>query len=203
MYKNYIKKILDFTIALLGIIVLSPIFITLIIVLFIANQGKPFFFQVRIGKKEKPFKIIKFRTMNELRNNNGDLLSDDKRLTKIGNFVRKTSLDELPQLFNVLKGDMSLIGPRPLLIEYLPFYNSEQKKRHQVNPGITGWAQVNGRNSISWHEKFNFDIYYVNNISLLLDIKIIIMTLKRVVTKRGIAAIGHATMPRFDELHKK
>ena len=124
-------------------------------------------------------------------------------LTKIGNFVRKTSLDELPQLFNVLKGDMSLIGPRPLLIEYLPFYNSEQKKRHQVNPGITGWAQVNGRNSISWHEKFNFDIYYVNNISLLLDIKIIIMTLKRVVTKRGIAAIGHATMPRFDELHKK
>lgn len=189
--------------ALLGIIVLSPIFGILIIGLFLANKGKPFFFQVRVGINEKTFRIIKFKTMTDVTNKKGNLLPDSERLTKIGTFIRKTSLDELPQLFNILKGDMSLIGPRPLLKEYLPFYNTEEKKRHHVKPGITGWAQVNGRNSISWKEKFNFDIYYVNNISLILDIKIIIMTFKRVVTKRGIAATGHATMPRFDELHKK
>jgi undecaprenyl phosphate N,N'-diacetylbacillosamine 1-phosphate transferase len=168
--------------------------------LFIANQGKPFFLQLRPGKNGFFFKIIKFKTMNDKKDINGDLLIDEKRLTQIGKFVRKTSLDEIPQLFNVLKGNMSIIGPRPLLPEYLPFYTENQNKRHQARPGITGWAQVNGRNTISWEQKFEYDVFYVENLSFLLDIKIILMTLQKIIRSKDISADGHATMPRFDKL---
>tara|TARA_B110000091_G_scaffold209539_1_gene250880 strand:- start:3012 stop:3632 length:621 start_codon:yes stop_codon:yes gene_type:complete len=199
MYKNYIKKILDFTIAFLGIIVLSPIFVILIIGLFLANKGLPFFFQVRVGINEKTFRIIKFKTMTDVTNKKGDLLPDSERLTKIGTFVRKTSLDELPQLFNILKGDMSLIGPRPLLKEYLPFYNTEEKKRHHVRPGITGWAQINGRNSIDWGQKLKYDVFYVQNCSLLFDLNIFLRTFIKVLKVEGISANGHVTMPTLIE----
>lgn len=167
------------------------------ICLTLANQGKPFFFQVRPGKNAKLFKIIKFKTMNDRNDSNGNLLPDDVRLTKIGNFVRKTSLDEIPQLLNVLKGDMSLIGPRPLLPEYLPLYSAEQNKRHLVRPGITGWAQVNGRNAISWEQKFKLDFWYVENVSFLLDLKILWLTLKKVLVKEGISSATSATMEKF------
>ena len=173
MYKNYIKRVFDFLIALVALVLLSPIFIIVLILLSIYNNGKPFFFQQRPGKKEKIFKVIKFKTMNDKKDVKGNLLSDELRLTKVGNFVRKTSLDELPQLLNVLKGDMSLIGPRPLLIEYLPLYNNEQKRRQNVRPGITGLAQINGRNAISWDEKSDLDVWYVDNQSIWLDIKIL------------------------------
>ncbi len=199
MYKKYFKKILDFTIALLGIIFLSPIFVILTIGLFLANKGMPFFFQVRIGINEKTFRIIKFKTMTDVTNKKGDLLPDSERLTKIGNFVRKTSLDELPQLFNILKGDMSLIGPRPLLKEYLPFYNTEEKKRHLVRPGITGWAQINGRNAIDWGQKLKHDVFYVKNCSLLLDLNIFLKTFIKVLKYEGISANGHVTMPTLIE----
>jgi undecaprenyl phosphate N,N'-diacetylbacillosamine 1-phosphate transferase len=199
MYKNYIKKILDFTIALLGIIVLSPIFVILIIGLFLANKGMPFFFQVRVGINEKTFRIIKFKTMTDVTNKKGDLLPDSERLTKIGTFVRKTSLDELPQLFNILKGDMSLVGPRPLLTEYLPFYNTEQRKRHQVKPGITGMAQVNGRNAIDWNKKLEYDVFYVKNYSFLIDLNIFLRTVIKVFKSEGISANGHATIQTFIE----
>lgn len=199
MYKNYIKKILDFTIALLGIIVLSPIFVILIIGLFLANKGMPFFFQARVGINEKTFRIIKFKTMTDVTNKKGDLLPDSERLTKIGVFVRKTSLDELPQLFNILKGDMSLIGPRPLLKEYLPFYSTEEKKRHLVRPGITGWAQINGRNSIDWGQKLKYDVFYVQNCSLLFDLNIFLRTFVKVFKSEGISANGHLTMPTLIE----
>jgi len=197
MYKNYCKRFFDFTVALFGCILLLPIFVAVTICLYFANQGKPFFFQVRPGKNERLFKIIKFKTMNDRRNANGDLLPDSERLTKVGSFVRKTSLDEIPQLINVLKGDMSLIGPRPLLPQYLPLYNETQKKRHDVRPGITGWAQVNGRNAISWKQKFEYDVFYVNNISFWIDMKIIFLTIKKVVVREGISAEGVATMEVF------
>lgn len=199
MYKNYFKRILDFLAALLGLFLLSPIFIVVTIGLFFANQGKPFFFQVRPGKNEKLFKIIKFKTMNDKKDANGNLLPDAERLTKIGTFVRKTSLDEIPQLLNVIKGDMSLIGPRPLLPDYLPFYTDFQNRRHEVKPGITGWAQVNGRNAISWDEKFEFDVWYVDNTTLILDIKILFLTVKKVFKTAEISADQHVTMPRFDK----
>src|SRR5690554_8229415 len=163
----------------------------------IANRGRPFFFQKRPGKNEKMFKIIKFKTMNDKKDLEGNLLSDAERLTAVGKFVRKTSLDEIPQLLNVIKGDMSLIGPRPLLVDYLPLYNSIQKRRHEVRPGITGWAQVNGRNAISWEQKFNYDVWYVNNISLALDIKILFMTILKVFKSEGISQDGQATMTKF------
>lgn len=198
MYKNFFKRIIDFLIAFLGLFILSPIFIIVTIALYFANQGKPFFFQLRPGKDEKIFKIIKFKSMNEKKDAEGNLLPDAERLTKAGRFVRKTSLDEIPQLINVLKGDMSLIGPRPLRTYYLPLYNSEQKKRHNVRPGITGWAQVNGRNAISWTKKFEYDVWYVDNISLLLDIKILLFTIKKVVVREGISKEGEVTTVPFD-----
>ena len=177
MYSNYLKRSIDFIAALLGLVILSPIFILVMLGLSIANNGKPFFFQLRPGKDERIFRIIKFKTMNDKKDEHGNLLPDAKRLTPIGKFIRKTSLDEIPQLINVLKGDMSLIGPRPLLPEYLPLYSEEQKKRHFVRPGITGWAQVNGRNAISWEKKFEYDVWYVEHISFSLDIKILFKTI--------------------------
>jgi lipopolysaccharide/colanic/teichoic acid biosynthesis glycosyltransferase len=188
MYKFIIKPFMDWLIALIGLFFLSPILLIITFGLFIANRGIPFFIQSRPGKKGKLFNIIKFKTMNDNKDHQGILLKDEIRLTKVGKFVRKISLDEIPQLINVLKGEMSFIGPRPLLPEYLSLYNDEQKQRHNVKPGITGWAQVNGRNAISWQQKFNYDIYYVNNLSFLLDIKIIYLTLKKVIKREGITA---------------
>ena len=198
MYKNYLKRFIDFTAALLGLLVLSPLFILVTICLFFANHGKPFFFQTRPGKNEKLFRIVKFKTMNDKKDAQGNLLSDSERLTPVGAFVRKTSLDEIPQLINVLKGDMSLIGPRPLLVQYLPLYNAVQKQRHNVRPGITGWAQVNGRNAISWEDKFTLDLYYVANQSFLLDLKIIFLTIKKVFVSEGISQIGQVTTTKFE-----
>src|SRR5690554_1573469 len=197
MYKNYFKRLFDFLAALIGLICLSPIFIIVTIGLYFANQGKPFFFQARPGKDERIFKIIKFKTMNDKKDTQGNLLSDAERLTPIGAFVRKTSLDEIPQLINVLKGDMSLIRPRPLLVQYLPLYNEEQKRRHVVRPGITGWAQVNGHNAISWKQKFEYDVWYVDNINLLLDIKILFLTVKKMFVREGISQDGQATAEVF------
>ena len=197
MYKIYFKRFLDFFAALIGLLLLSPIFLLATIGLFFANQGKPFFFQTRPGKNEKLFQIIKFKTMNDKKDAAGNLLSDAERLTPTGSFVRKTSLDEIPQLLNVLKGDMSLIGPRPLLIQYLPLYNSIQKKRHDIRPGITGWAQVNGRNAISWEQKFEYDVWYVANCSFLLDVKILLLTVKKVFKSEGISQEGEVTMEVF------
>lgn len=198
MYKLVFKRFLDFIIALLGLILLSPIFLLVTLCLIISNQGKPFFFQDRPGKDERVFKIVKFKTMNDKKDSQGNLLPDAERLTKIGNIVRKTSLDEIPQLINVLKGDMSLIGPRPLRTYYLPLYNVEQKKRHLVRPGITGWAQVNGRNAISWTRKFELDVYYVNNMSFWLDLKILFLTIKKVFKREGISQEGQATVEPFN-----
>lgn len=197
MYKSFFKGLFDFTAALLGFILLSPVFILVMLGLFFANQGKPFFFQTRPGKKEQLFKIIKFKTMNDKKDAAGNLLSDAERLTPIGSFVRKTSLDEIPQLLNVIKGDMSLIGPRPLLPQYLPLYNDFQKRRHEINPGITGWAQVNGRNAISWDQKFTYDVWYVDKCSFILDVKILFLTLKKVFISEGISQEGEVTMEVF------
>jgi undecaprenyl phosphate N,N'-diacetylbacillosamine 1-phosphate transferase len=197
MYKKIVKSFFDFFAALLGLLFLSPLLLFIWIALSIANKGKPFFFQLRPGKNEKLFKIIKFKTMTDCKNINGNLLSDAERLTKVGSFVRKTSLDEIPQLINVLKGDMSLIGPRPLLPEYLPLYNTKQRKRHQLKPGITGWAQINGRNAISWDQKFESDVWYVNNLSFLLDLKIILITVVKVFLRQNISPVNDVTMPKF------
>lgn len=198
MYKHFIKRVFDFIVALVGLILLSPIFLFVMIGLFFANQGKPFFFQARPGRRGEIFKIVKFKTMNDKKDSNGNLLSDAERLTSIGAFVRKTSLDEIPQLINVLKGDMSLIGPRPLLPQYLALYNDEQKRRHEVKPGITGWAQVNGRNAISWKRKFELDVYYVDHISFALDVKIFFLTIKKVFVREGISQEGQATAEAFN-----
>ena len=197
MYKNFIKPAIDFVLALVGFLFLSPVFVLVMIGLFFANDGKPFFFQLRPGKNGKIFKIIKFKTMTDKKDENGNLLPDADRLTKIGSFVRKTSLDEIPQLLNVIKGDMALVGPRPLLPQYLELYNDFQRRRNEVKPGITGWAQVNGRNSISWEKKFEYDVWYVDNVSFLLDIKILIMTVLKVVKSEGINEQGQATSEEF------
>lgn len=197
MYKFFFKSIIDFLLTIIGFLLLSPLFVIVMIGLFFANDGKPFFFQLRPGKNGVIFKIIKFKTMNDRKDANGNFLSDAERLTKVGSFVRKTSLDEIPQLFNVIKGDMSLIGPRPLLPEYLPLYNDFQKKRHNVRPGITGWAQVNGRNAISWERKFEYDVWYVDHLNLLLDIKILFLTVKKVFIKEGINMEGQVTTEAF------
>lgn len=198
MYKNYLKRFFDFVAAFLGLLLLSPVFMVVTIGLFFANQGKPFFLQKRPGKNERIFSIIKFKSMNDKRDAEGKLLPDAQRLTTIGKFVRKTSLDEIPQLMNVLKGEMSLIGPRPLLPEYLPLYDETQKRRHEVRPGITGWAQVNGRNAISWQQKFEYDVWYVDNLTFWLDVKILVRTVKKVFMREGISNKGEATMPWFE-----
>jgi lipopolysaccharide/colanic/teichoic acid biosynthesis glycosyltransferase len=198
MYKSFVKRVIDFVAALIGLAVLSPVLLVVTVGLFLANQGKPFFFQLRPGKGGEIFKIIKFKTMNDKKDADGNLLPDAQRLTPIGRFVRKTSLDEIPQLLNVLKGEMSLIGPRPLLVQYLHLYSKEQNRRHEVKPGITGWAQVNGRNAISWNKKFELDVWYVNHISFNLDLKILIMTIQRVVKSEGINAADAATIEPFN-----
>jgi lipopolysaccharide/colanic/teichoic acid biosynthesis glycosyltransferase len=197
MYKNFLKRFFDFLLAFISITLLMPLFIVVTVFLFFDNQGKPFFIQKRPGYNGRIFSIIKFKTMNDKKDENGLLLPDAERMTKVGNFVRKTSLDEIPQLINVLKGDMSLIGPRPLLVEYLPLYNEFQSRRHKVKPGITGWAQINGRNAISWTQKFEYDVWYVENISVLLDIKIIFLTVKKVFVSEGISQKGQSTMEAF------
>jgi lipopolysaccharide/colanic/teichoic acid biosynthesis glycosyltransferase len=197
MYSSYIKSMFDLIAAIVLIFALLPLFIVVTIMLWIANDGKPFFTQDRPGKLAKIFKVIKFRTMNDRRDSMGKLLSDDIRLTKIGKFIRKTSLDEIPQLLNVLKGDMSLVGPRPLLPEYLPLYNKFQSRRHDVKPGITGWAQVNGRNSIGWNQKFELDVWYVDNISLKLDLLIVLKTIVKVIRSSDIQQEGKATVEYF------
>lgn len=197
MYKNFIKRILDFTLSFIGLVFVLPILLIVTLLLTIANKGKPFFFQTRPGKNEKLFNIVKFKTMTDATDVHGNLLPDRERMTKIGSFVRKTSLDELPQLMNVLKGDMSLIGPRPLLPEYLLLYSVEQKKRHHVRPGITGWAQVNGRNAISWEDKFKLDVFYVEHLSFLLDVKIFFKTFLKVFKTEGISNSNHATIEKF------
>lgn len=187
MYKYFFKRLIDFLFAFSGLIILSPIFVIITIGLFIANRGKPFFVQIRPGKDEKLFKIIKFKTMNDDKNSQGELLPDAKRLTIIGRFVRKTSIDEVPQLINVLKGDMSLIGPRPLLVSYLPFYKEEERVRHSVRPGITGLAQVNGRNTVSWNNRLAFDVEYVKNISFKNDVFIVLNSIKVVLFSKGVS----------------
>lgn len=197
MYKILIKRIFDFIIASIGFICLFPLFVIITTYLFFSNEGKPFFLQKRPGKNECIFNIIKFKSMNDKKDSDGNLLPFKHRITKVGSFIRKYSLDEIPQLINVIKGDMSIVGPRPLLIEYLPLYNENQKKRHQVKPGITGWAQVNGRNSISWEQKFLLDIWYVNNLSFYLDFKIILLTIKRVLKKEGVNNSDSLNMPVF------
>ena len=197
MYRCYIKSLIDILISFIIFVIVLPVLIIVSFLLFFANQGKPFFIQKRPGKNEKIFRIIKFKTMNDKKDSLGNLLSDEQRLTKIGSFVRKTSIDEIPQLFNVLKGDMSLIGPRPLLPEYLPLYNDFQKRRHEVKPGITGWAQVNGRNLISWQQKFDYDIWYVENFSFLLDCKIVFLTIKKVFKREGISAENSVSAEAF------
>jgi len=198
MYRHFFKRLLDFMIASIGLIILSPLFLILWIWLSIANKGAgAFFVQERPGKDEKIFKVIKFKTMNDRRDENGNLLPDSERLTTIGRWIRSLSLDEIPQLINVLKGDMSLIGPRPLLVEYLPLYDEVQRRRHEVRPGITGWAQVNGRNAISWQQKFDYDVWYVDHVSLSLDFKILLKTVEKVFKCEGINSGTYITMEPF------
>jgi len=197
LYRNYFKRILDIIIGLLAFLILSPVFFIVALLFFFSNSGKPFFFQIRPGKNEKLFRIIKFKTMNDRRSATGELLPDADRITFIGKLIRKLSIDEIPQLINVIKGDMSLVGPRPLLVEYLNLYNEFQKRRHEVRPGITGWAQVNGRNAISWHQKFEYDIYYVDHLSFILDIKILFRSFVKILQAKGISAEGFATMEKF------
>lgn len=199
MYKNRVKRILDFTISLILITITSLIILLLFILLNKFNKGYgAFFYQQRPGKNGKIFKVVKFKTMTDEKDVYGNLLPDEKRLTSVGKFVRSTSLDELPQLINVLKGDMSLIGPRPLLVQYLPLYSKEQLRRHEVRPGITGWAQINGRNAISWKQKFEYDVWYVDNMSFWLDMKILFLTIKKVFVREGISSGTSVTMEVFN-----
>lgn len=198
IYIHFFKRLIDLVLAIIGLVILSPVFIVVSIGLYFVNEGKPFFFQERPGKDEKLFHIIKFKSMSDKKDSQGNLLPDAQRLTKLGVLIRKTSLDEIPQLLNVLKGDMSIVGPRPLRTYYLPLYNEEQKKRHHVKPGITGWAQVNGRNAISWTQKFKYDVWYVENISFMLDLKIVFLTVKKVMVREGISQEGKATTEAFN-----
>jgi len=193
-----IKAVLDILVAAILLIVLSPIILGLTLILFVQNNGQPFFRQQRPGYQERPFYLTKFKSMTDERDANGQLLPDNERLTAIGAFVRKSSLDELPQLFNVLKGEMSIVGPRPLLFKYLPLYSEEQRRRHDVKPGITGWAQVNGRNSISWKRKFEFDVYYVDHQSFWLDLKILFLTVAKVLKREGVNQSAERPMQPFN-----
>ena len=198
MYSFFLKRLIDFIVVFGVLVIIWPILLIMTLWLYFANRGAgAFFTQERPGQYGKIFKVIKFKTMTDERDENGDLLPDEKRLTKIGKFIRSTSVDELPQLFNVLKGDMSLIGPRPLLPQYLPLYSKEQARRHEVRPGITGWAQVNGRNAISWNKKFALDVWYVDHCSFLLDLKIIFLTIKKVFVREGISSDTSVTMEPF------
>ena len=198
MYKHFFKRLFDFIISLIALVIISPLLLVVTIWLHFANKGAgAFFLQERPGKNAKIFKVIKFKTMTDERDQDGNLLPDEKRLTKVGRFVRSTSIDELPQLINVLKGDMALIGPRPLLVEYLPLYSKEQARRHEVRPGISGWAQCHGRNAISWTEKFKLDVWYVDHVSLMTDLKVILITIKKVFFRDGISQEGQATMEAF------
>jgi len=200
MYKFFLKRAIEFILSLSGLVFLMPIYLVIIVMVRI-NLGSPIFFkQERPGLNNKVFNIYKFRTMTNEHDNYGNLLPDETRLTNFGRFLRSTSLDELPSLWSVLKGDMSLIGPRPLLVEYLPFFSEKQARRHEVRPGITGWAQVNGRNAISWEEKFELDVWYVDNLSIILDIKIIWLTIIKVIFRDGISPDNKDIMPRFDTL---
>lgn len=199
MYRHFFKRFFDFWIALIVLIIISPILLVVTIWLHFANKGAgAFFLQKRPGKDEKIFKVIKYKTMTDERDENGELLPDEVRLTKVGKFVRSTSIDELPQLINVLKGDMALIGPRPLLVQYLPLYSPEQARRHEVRPGISGWAQCHGRNAISWTEKFKLDVWYVDHVSLLTDLKVIFITIKNVLMRKDINSETAATMEAFN-----
>lgn len=199
MYKFFLKRFFDFWISLIALVCISPVLLVVTVWLHFANKGAgAFFFQDRPGKDAKIFKVIKFKTMTDERDANGVLLPDELRLTKVGKFVRSTSIDELPQLINVLKGDMALIGPRPLLVQYLPLYSPEQARRHEVRPGISGWAQCHGRNAISWKEKFMLDVWYVDHLSLLTDIKVILITIKKVFIREGISEEGCATKEPFN-----
>lgn len=197
MIYKYIKRILDIISSLLAIIILSPLLGILTVIGAFEMKGNPFFTQERPGKDEKIFKLVKFRTMTNAKDKDGNLLSDADRLTRYGKFLRNTSLDELPELFNILKGDMSVIGPRPLLVKYLPRYNQHQHRRHEVRPGLSGWAQVNGRNAISWEDKFNYDVEYVDNYSIVMDVKILFMTILNVLKREGISSETSATMEEF------
>ena len=197
MYKNFLKAIFDFTFALIILTVVSPILFITCFILILYNKDSPFSYKKDLEKNSRVFRLIKFKTMNDKRDVFGKLLPDNERITSVGSFIRKTSIDELPQLINVLLGDMSLVGPRPLLVEYLPLYNKSQMKRHDVRPGITGWAQVNGRNSISWKEKFILDVWYVENQSFLLDIKILFLTINKVFRKEGVSEKNNVTMSKF------
>ena len=199
MYKHFIKRFLDFGISLTALICVSPVLIIVTIWLHFANKGDgAFFLQQRPGKDAKIFKVIKFKTMTDDRDAEGNLMPDEYRLTKVGKFVRSTSIDELPQLINVLKGDMALIGPRPLLVQYLPLYSKEQARRHEVRPGISGWAQCHGRNAISWTEKFKLDVWYVDHVSLMTDMKVIWITIQKVIKRADINEDGQATMEAFN-----
>lgn len=196
-YYKYLKRFLDVCLATLALILFSPFFIVLMVLLTVANRGNPFFVQERPGKNGKVFKLIKFKTLSDQTDEQGGLLPDDQRILKIGQFIRSTSLDELPQLINILIGDMSIVGPRPLLVKYLPYYNDFQKRRHLVLPGITGWAQVNGRNKLTWDEKFAYDVYYVEHISFIFDVKIILLTVKKVILREGVNQEGEVTAEAF------
>lgn len=198
MYKNFFKRLIDFILVLSVLLVIWPLFLAIVIWLHFANKGSGVFFtQERPGKGGKVFKVIKFKSMTDEQDTSGGLLPDEQRLTKIGKFIRSTSIDELPQLVNVLKGDMALVGPRPLLVQYLPLYNKEQIRRHEVRPGITGWAQCNGRNAISWGEKFKLDVWYVDHCSFCLDLRIIFITIKKVFIREGISSGTSVTMEVF------
>lgn len=199
MYERYVKRMIDFIIVLLGLVLITPFLFIILLGLYFANKGAGIFFtQPRPGKNGKIFKVIKFKTMTDERDAAGNLLPDAERLTKIGKFIRSTSIDELPQLINVLKGDMALIGPRPLLVQYLPLYSKEQARRHEVRPGLSGWAQCHGRNAISWKKKFELDVWYVDHCSFLLDLKIIFLTIRKVLVREGISQEGQATMEPFN-----
>jgi undecaprenyl phosphate N,N'-diacetylbacillosamine 1-phosphate transferase len=197
IYSRIMKRIIDFLIAFLGLLILSPFLLFISFVLLISTNGSPFFVQDRPGKNGRIFRFIKFKTMSDLKDENGKLLPDKQRLTPAGHFIRSTSLDELPQLINVIKGDMSLVGPRPLLVRYLQCYNHKQARRHELRPGITGWAQIGGRNAISWEQKFELDVWYVDNISFMLDMKILLITIKKVIMRHGINAGVGVTMGEF------